>query len=133
MIKRNQQFIICFLTVCFVFGASAVLAADSTGVVSNLSNSVPTELASRSKLITVIGGLVKNISAVLGVALALIIIYAGITWGWLAQGDPIKIAKAKQMIKNAIIGLLIVAAAYAITYFVVNDVIKETVSFIHRC
>jgi hypothetical protein len=46
-------------------------------------------------------------------------IYAGILW-MTAQGNDQKVEKAKQMITEAIVGLIIVVAAYAIAYFVIN-------------
>ncbi len=105
--------LVLIFSVCF---ASAVLA--SSEALSNLQNSAPTELAARSNLMLVLGGIVRSVLALLGVALIITIIYAGVIWGFTAQGDPTKIKKAQQMITSAVIGLLIVMAAYAITAFV---------------
>ena len=45
------------------------------------------------------------------------IIYAGFEW-MTAQGDEKKVDKAKDTLTRAVIGLIIIIAAYSITYFV---------------
>ena len=44
-------------------------------------------------------------------------LYAGFLW-MTSSGDETKVTKAKGLMVNAVIGLAIVLAAYAITYFV---------------
>lgn len=68
-------------------------------------------------LLPIIGAFINTVLVLLGVILVIIILYAG--WIWMSsQGDPGKIKKAKDMIFNAIIGLAIIFAAFAITNFV---------------
>jgi hypothetical protein len=70
----------------------------------------------------------RNITLVLslvGVIFIILIIYAGINW-MLAQGNEEKIGKAKKIIIDSSIGLTIVVAAYAITYFVLEFIIAKT-------
>jgi hypothetical protein len=55
--------------------------------------------------------------SLLGIIFLVLIIYAG--FGWMtAQGDEEKVTKAKDTLTRAIIGLIIIIAAYSITYFV---------------
>ena len=64
-------------------------------------------------------GLVINIAlSLLGVIFLALIIYAGFEW-MIARGDEAKVTKSKDIMKNAVIGLVIVLAAYVISYFVV--------------
>lgn len=121
----NKQLIVFLALICFVLFTQAVFAS---GAVGNLKNAAPTELSSRGNLIVVIAGWVQAILALTGVALILVLIYAGVMWGFMAQGEPAKVQKAKQMITNAIIGLVIVFGAYAIAYFVTNTASKAVVS-----
>ena len=58
-----------------------------------------------------------------GVILLLLLIYAGIMW-MTAQGDDKKIKDARDTIKNAILGLIVVLAAYAITAFVMSRILS---------
>ncbi|MFA6227633.1 MAG: hypothetical protein WC668_00375 [Patescibacteria group bacterium] len=81
---------------------------DETGLESQLGS---------GDLMPMIGTAIGIVLGVLGVILVLIVIYAGFWW-MTAQGDEKKVEKAKKMIYNAVIGLVIIFAAYAITNFV---------------
>lgn len=61
-----------------------------------------------------IGKIVGAGLALLGVIFFVIIIYAGIVW-MMAMGKEEKVNEAKDMIVAAILGLVVVLAAYAIT------------------
>lgn len=69
-----------------------------------------------------VGGLVQGALAILGVVFLILIVYGGVQW-MVAEGDPGKLAKARGLIFHAIVGLIIVFAAYAITTFVINAII----------
>lgn len=68
-----------------------------------------------------VGGIIATIiQAGLGLLAAIflvLMIYAGFQW-MTASGNETQIKKAQDTIKTAIIGLIIVLAAYAITYFI---------------
>ena len=100
----------------------------AVGAQSGLSGTINTQLdnsglnttfgqATESTLAKMIGNGVEVILGILGLLLVLLIIYAGFIWTT-AQGDSKKVDKAKDMIKQAVIGLIIVFAAYAIAQFV---------------
>jgi hypothetical protein len=65
----------------------------------------------------IIGVVVGSALSLLGVIFFLLVIYAGIRW-MLAQGNEQEVEKAKQILIAAIIGLIIVLAAYAVTSFI---------------
>ncbi len=65
----------------------------------------------------VIATVIKAVLGFLGIIFVIIIIINGFKW-MTAGGNEEKVKDAKDSIKNAIIGLIIVVAAYAITYFV---------------
>ena len=56
---------------------------------------------------------------VLGVIAVFIIMYAGFIW-MTSQGDPNKVQKAKQIMTNAVIGLIIIFSAFGIATFIMN-------------
>jgi len=58
--------------------------------------------------------------SLLGVIFLILMIYAGYTW-MTARGEEEKVTKAKETITRAIIGLIIVVAAYAISAFVISS------------
>jgi predicted acyltransferase len=53
----------------------------------------------------------------LGIIFVGLMVFTGYIW-MTAQGDEQKVTKAKDTLQMAIIGLVIVLAAYSITYFV---------------
>ncbi|MBI5622061.1 hypothetical protein HY933_04340 [Candidatus Falkowbacteria bacterium] len=61
---------------------------------------------------------------VFGVIFVIIIVYSGFRW-MTAGGNEEHIEEAKKWIRNGIIGLAIVFAAYAITLFVFNAVVGD--------
>ncbi len=55
----------------------------------------------------------------LGIIFLVLAIYAGILW-MTSQGNEKMVEKSKDILKNSLIGLIVVALAYAISYFVVS-------------
>ncbi|MGE5425504.1 MAG: hypothetical protein ACM3PZ_00205 [Bacillota bacterium] len=68
-------------------------------------------------LTTKVGSIIGIVLSFVGVIFLVLIIYAGLNW-MTASGNADKVGKSKDMMINAVIGLIIVLAAYAITAFV---------------
>lgn len=79
---------------------------------------VPT--GSGDQLIVVIGNLINVVLAMLGLILLGFLLYAGFLW-MTAQGEDDQVKKAKSIIKNAIIGLVITTLAFSITNFTLTS------------
>ena len=75
----------------------------------------------KKPLVQTIGEATKVLLRFLGVIFLLLMIYGGYIW-MMAAGNETQVEKAKNIIKNAAIGLIIVLAAYAITYFIIDKV-----------
>ncbi len=74
---------------------------------------------SQTPIGVIIARIIRVFLGILGVILTLLIIYGG--WMYMsAGGDTEKVARAKQVLKNAIIGLLIILSAFAITQFILS-------------
>lgn len=65
----------------------------------------------------VMANVIKGFLALIGITFIILIILAGHKW-MIAEGNEDKVKEAKDAIRRAIIGLIIVVAAYSITYFV---------------
>jgi len=72
-----------------------------------------------------VASIIQVILGFLGVIALLLIIYAGFSW-MTAQGNKDKIEKAQQTLATSIIGLLIVLAAFSVTIFVTNALLRST-------
>lgn len=70
----------------------------------------------------VVGQIIKSIILLIGVLFGVLVVYAGYLW-MAARGNDEYVKRAKQILENAIIGLVIVIGAYAITTFVVERII----------
>jgi amino acid transporter len=81
----------------------------------------------KGNLAETIGSLINQALAVLGIIIVVLIIYGGFLW-MTAGGNSDQVDKAKKIIINATIGLVIILAAYSITYFVVQSIMNATVS-----
>ncbi|MBU1145991.1 pilin, partial [Patescibacteria group bacterium] len=73
----------------------------------------------------IVGGIIKTGLSILGIVAAILIIYAGYLW-MTGRGKEERINKAKETLEAAIIGLIIIMAAYAITYFVVDKLLTAS-------
>ena len=65
----------------------------------------------------IVAAVIKGFLALLGVIFIILIIHAGYRY-MMARGNEEQVKEARDQIRRAIIGLLIIIAAYAITYFV---------------
>jgi len=77
-------------------------------------------------LSTVIGKAISSLLGMIGIVFIIIIIYAGILY-MLSAGAEDKVKTAKKMIVQAIVGIIIIVGAYAITDFVMTQ-LAATVS-----
>lgn len=78
--------------------------------------------AEATPLESIIGTVINLILSFVGVLLFVLLIYGGFTW-MTAQGNQDKVNKAKKIVTNSIIGLVITLSAYAISYFVISRLI----------
>lgn len=73
----------------------------------------------------IVGRLINIFLSVLGIIFIFLIFYGGYNW-MTAMGAEEKIKTAKQTITAAVIGIVIIIAAYAITRFVITQLIGAT-------
>lgn len=70
-----------------------------------------------------IGMLIGVFLGVLGIVFLLLTIYAGFLW-MTAAGDDKKVASAKNILISAVVGLVVILSAYAISTFVLENLSK---------
>ena len=117
-----------FFLLLFSFSAAVIpCAALTNDPLENLNKTAEITVLDRSAgsqedfVQTLIGRLIGTILSFVGVIFLILTIYAGITW-MLARGNDQEVTKAKNLLTDSIIGLIIVFAAYAITVFIGNFV-----------
>lgn len=90
------------------FGDNVKTTAESSGY-----DTAAVTLESR------IGNYIQIGLSLLGIIFLILMLYAGYEW-MISQGDSSKVATAKNTMTTAIIGLVIILGAYAITFFVIS-------------
>ena len=68
----------------------------------------------------VVAVVIQGALGLLGIIFLIIMVFAGYRW-MTASGNEESVKTSKQMITRAIIGLIIILMAYAITYFIFNQ------------
>lgn len=129
MKKFKIFFFVIFSLFLFSVSFSSVLAQNaSDDVIKGLNeaaNVVPAyqeqantnETYDEKFIATKLGDMIGFVLSFIGVLFLILTIYGGISW-MTAGGNEQKVEKAKTIIINAIIGLLIVIFAYTITSFI---------------
>ncbi len=101
-------------------------AAPNEGLISAQANinAIGTAIGSDSEadLPLVVGNLINVLLSVLGIIFVVLVVYAGFLY-LTAQGDEKKVTKAKDILARAVIGLVIIIAAYSISNFVIGQLV----------
>ena len=107
---------------------SSWLDKANQGWLNTIGSSAYGESGAPSKSLTaIIGSLVKVFLGVLGIIFVVLLIIGGARY-MTAGGNQEKIDEAVHQIRNAVIGLIIVVCAYAITYFITVTVLPRIVT-----
>ena len=93
---------------------NADLAEDATGTTG-------------TNLAQAIGSVIGAILSLTGVIFLVIIVWGGNMW-MTAKGNEQQVEQAKNLITNAVIGIIIIIGSYALTYFLV-DVLSNAAVF----
>lgn len=73
----------------------------------------------------VVANVIGIVLGLLGIVFLILLIYAGILW-MTAAGNSDQVDKAKSILSTSIIGLVITLSAYAISQFVLGELITAT-------
>jgi len=103
----------------FSLAASAQGLKDAGTILKNIGGDNGEKLGVSGDLGSSIATVIKTVLALVGTIFLVLTIYAGIMW-MTAGGNDEQVGKALNMIKAAVIGLVIVMSAYAVTYFVTS-------------
>lgn len=109
------------LAVCVFFAAHPALAQSAA---SQLATSATAAGASTNSLPIIIAKVIRVFLGTLGIIFTCVVLYAG--WIYMtAQGDDTKIKKAKDMIRNGVIGMVICVSAFTITTYILNSLLDN--------
>ena len=103
-------------TECYAENITDVMKGQLGGVTLPSGDNNP-----EGKALTITGNLIKAFLSLFGVIFLILMIYGGYKW-MLAAGREDEVKNAKDIIRGAMIGLVIVLMAYTITYFVAKSI-----------
>lgn len=127
--KKNAKLIFISASLLFFLSAPLVSADNLSNAFGRPLEDVagPNGAGYRSDAdpAVLIGKIVQAALSFLGIVFFILMIYGGYLW-MLARGNEQQVDKAKNLITAAIVGLIIVLSAYAISYFILSEIGAET-------
>ncbi len=121
-LKKNKTIKLLIIPVILSL-PKATLAAKS--MLGELQDAQTTSGLKKVSLETTIGNMINGALGFVGIIFLVLMIYAGYLW-MTAAGNEEQVAKAKKLIRAAIIGIIIVTFSYAITGFVIELLIESS-------
>lgn len=120
MTKKSKLIILIFGFLGVIIAADFALAADFG--FNEVNNGLTGSLAITDPRM-VVGRVIQIILSFLGAIAVLLVMYAGFLW-MTSDGDEEKITRAKGILRNAVIGLLIILSSWAIATFVLSQLVN---------
>lgn len=117
--------------VCVAVGCLAtpqLVGAQGLGATlkGGLNNAAPKELTTgETDLSKIVGNIISTLIGLLGAVLFIYLLYGGFLY-MTAAGNETQVKQALAIIKNAVIGMVIIALSYAIATFVINRLSEIT-------
>ena len=115
--------IILSLVLCLLLITPLSLQAAQTAR-KGLQAAAPQALQNQGTLPQTVGKIISAVLAILGVLLLALLIYGGYTWMY-AKGDPSQVKKAQDIIRAAIVGLIIIFMSWAISSYVISALMSN--------
>jgi len=127
-----QRAFLCIVSLFFVFSLSMPVMADdksdSNYGLETTAGVVFGEDLPEADLATAAGKIIQVALSLVGVIFLVLTVYGGIVWMKARDLGDKEIEKARAIIKNAVVGLIITIAAYAITAFVVSSLQTQLIT-----
>ena len=130
-----RKFLFASVYLLLVLWSVPALAAPDLGIGPNSDDNIARSIADTAGYSTdnisdttfseSIGKVVKVVLSLVGMIFLVLTIYAGILW-MTASGNEEQVTSATNILKRAIIGMVIVVGAYGITVFVLAAVLTST-------
>ena len=123
-IQEKLIYVSVAMTTFLPFTAMAQTYQGIGGSVDSLK-AVGKASGSKGDLPTMIGNIINVLLGTLGIVFVILVIYAGVLY-MTASGDNDKVKKAKTLLTQAVIGMIIIIAAYSISAFVIGQLVGIT-------
>ena len=124
---KNLKTVLLIALLSFSLSVPAVFAQSRPNIQGNLGNfgNAAFGTTTTRPLPVIIGSILGAFLSILGIIIVVYMFFGGYTW-MTAQGDEGKVTEAKNILRNAIIGLIIILLSYVIADFVTNALVQAT-------
>jgi len=122
---KNKLFIFFLIIICVFLFSADIFAYTQKEQGQFIQQTAKGTGLTRAGYTDIVSAVINVILAIVGAVFISFIVYGGIEWVTSA-GSPDKVGHAKKIIKFAIIGIIITAAAYTISNFIVAALEKTT-------
>ncbi len=119
--QKFKAFLLAGLLAALPFIGFAMPAQAAVDIGRGLGDVGDEAGLSDAELPEVIGTLINVFLSILGIIFLVLVLYAGFLW-MTAAGSPDKVTKAKTLLAQAIIGMILILASFAISNFVVDAI-----------
>lgn len=112
--------------IAFPFAAQAAgFSVGNSGLETTAGAGFGTNITNNKSLPGFVGTyVIAPILGLIGTIIFILFVYAGILWAT-AQGDEKKVSKAKEIIKNAVMGTVVIILAYVLSATVIGALSGE--------
>jgi hypothetical protein len=131
MEKAKIKFLLLFIMAGLILPANQFLAASfaddfnkSLDEAANKTGHAQIQNVDEGSLTDTVGIIINALLSIVGVIFLGLIIYGGYIW-FASRGNDSEVRRAQLIIRNAIIGIIILIAAYAITNFIGSSIISN--------
>ncbi|MFA6215832.1 MAG: hypothetical protein WC768_04665 [Patescibacteria group bacterium] len=114
---KKQIISLAILTVLFLLPIYHCQATTITDKMKGAISSVDLPSGGEDAALRIVGKTISAFLGLFGIIFMILVIYGGYKW-MMASGREEEVKKAKDIIKQAVIGLIVVMMAYAISFFV---------------
>ncbi len=108
-----------------VYGIPAVALAQREVNYGFTNFNKATNLGTNAPVVQTVANVINIVLGFLGVLAIVLILIAGFRW-MTSQGNEEQIAGAKKLMGAGVVGLIIIFVAYALAYFIVNQLATST-------
>ncbi len=110
-------FLIIFPVLAAAADSNTAISSITTSLTNTATQAQINDLVTDNNIYTFIGNLLGDLFKIIGIIFLLLVIYAGFLW-MTAGGNSDKVEQGKKIMSWAVLGVVVISLAYAITTFV---------------
>ncbi len=128
--KRRIAQLCTAISLSLLLGIGAFGVHASTALAADVTTDTLTSVGDETGLSTtdpkiIVGNIIRTGLGVIGIVLVCFIVYGGFVW-MTAAGRPDQVDKAKKILINAVIGLIIILMSWSIATFIISSLTNAT-------